>query len=589
MSDDDFMMDSGAEEYEFEFESDGSNPDAVPSGDNATVDRQYYEAKALKEVDPAAALAEFEAIAAAPPDDSGDNWAFRATKQAMKLLYAQGAYDQFGAVYRRLFGLCPLVPRNYADQLLSKAVARYGRSTSKPFLTQFYLLTLDGMQGSAGSRVVGDGRLWVKVLLARAAFFVEQGEYASARALLDQVSPVVALVEAAVAAGIASTLVPAIQLEIIATKIQIATATNNNAELMVLYRALRQFDALATTLLLPHVSAWLGECSGKALTVHRLYMEASEHFFALFKSYDEVGHARREVVLKYWVLVTLLSSRGMEIHPFQSNELRPYAQLAPFAPYVELVLCYQLNDIGRFNRTVTQLSATFEGGDREFVEAQVVPALVELIRSRIVVDMMAVFELVTLEYVASHLECAQSVVESLVVLLVGRRQLPPSVRLDLVDNVVRNHGLRPATDSSLKQSFVPELSVRDAIFNWRVYAAQHDISTIRQKTTRHGRMALLPAEIYHLNPFSPSLESSPNTIAFVEWVENVWLAVPVVEPAAPEPPAVSKTVLELLSPKARWVFAPANTRTVNSEGIGRWDELAGVVDGLRLVVSKLKV
>ena len=65
MSDDDFMMDSGGEEedYDFQYEDD----DAEESGD-VDIENKYYNAKQMKQTDPEDAIVEFLGVVALEPE-----------------------------------------------------------------------------------------------------------------------------------------------------------------------------------------------------------------------------------------------------------------------------------------------------------------------------------------------------------------------------------------------------------------------------------------------------------------------------------------------------------------------------------------
>jgi COP9 signalosome complex subunit 2 len=85
MSDDDFMQNSD-EDYDFEYEDD----DQEETGDIA-VENKYYNAKQLKTSDVEEAITEFLGLPALEPEKG--EWGFKGLKQAIKLEYTIGRFD----------------------------------------------------------------------------------------------------------------------------------------------------------------------------------------------------------------------------------------------------------------------------------------------------------------------------------------------------------------------------------------------------------------------------------------------------------------------------------------------------------------
>lgn len=97
MSDDDFMQASD-EEYDFEYEDEEDED----SGD-IDFENKYYNAKQMKATDPEAAVGEFLGIPALEQEKG--EWGFKALKQAIKLEFKLGRYEQVGGSGGAVFGL----------------------------------------------------------------------------------------------------------------------------------------------------------------------------------------------------------------------------------------------------------------------------------------------------------------------------------------------------------------------------------------------------------------------------------------------------------------------------------------------------
>ncbi|ODQ81391.1 hypothetical protein BABINDRAFT_29193, partial [Babjeviella inositovora NRRL Y-12698] len=376
----------------------------------------YYSAKAYKAEEPQKALTQFRAII----DTASDaEWRLKALKQSMKLYNQLGAHDQLLQTYREFLDVSKQVNRNQAEQSLNKIIAFYGRNPSQEFLTKFYDLTLASLLENG---TITNERLWTKINLGNAQLLTDAGDFNAATKLLDLVTAVLA----------ASTLSSSstYPLEVIAGKIQIHSAASNFGELRKLHKQASKLSYSALTLSNPLIMATLSECAGKTLSLYKKYDKAAEHFFTAFKNYDEIGHAQRGAVLRYLIITTLLSPKGLEINPFQSNEVRPFAVLSQFRAWAELAACYQACDAQRFNAVFPELERSAD----PFM-LLILPELAEKIRELVVINLLSVFETCKLAYLAGHLAISLSQIESIVVRLINNGKLL-GVKLDLVQGIV---------------------------------------------------------------------------------------------------------------------------------------------------------
>lgn len=94
MSDDDFMQESD-EEYDFDYDDEDDNED---SGD-VDIENKYYNAKQMKTTDPKDAIKEFLTIPGLQ-EEKGD-WGFKGLKQAIKLEFKLGRYDEVSRQWPR--------------------------------------------------------------------------------------------------------------------------------------------------------------------------------------------------------------------------------------------------------------------------------------------------------------------------------------------------------------------------------------------------------------------------------------------------------------------------------------------------------
>jgi COP9 signalosome complex subunit 2 len=168
--DDDFMQDSDPEQYDFEYE-DGDEQD---SGD-VDVENKYYNAKQIKGDEPEEALKEFLGL----PELEGEkgDWGFKGLKQAIKLEFRLGKYDDAVKHYRELLTYVKsAVTRNYSEKSINNMLdfIEKGSDDSRVYkcMEQFYSLTLESFQST------NNERLWLKTNIKLARLWLEREEYA---------------------------------------------------------------------------------------------------------------------------------------------------------------------------------------------------------------------------------------------------------------------------------------------------------------------------------------------------------------------------------------------------------------------------
>lgn len=99
MSDDDFMLESDNEEYEFDYEDDGDE-----ESPDVDIENRYYNAKQMKQSDPQAAIDEFLEVVKLETE-KGD-WGFKGLKQAIKLEFRQKQHAKVRALHQTTQDVC---------------------------------------------------------------------------------------------------------------------------------------------------------------------------------------------------------------------------------------------------------------------------------------------------------------------------------------------------------------------------------------------------------------------------------------------------------------------------------------------------
>lgn len=398
MSDDDFMQDSDVDEetYDFEYEDDGSEEGAS----DIDIENTYYNAKALKDDDPRAAIEAMKGVLEQEGDDKGD-WGFKALKQICKISFLiLDDKETTLKYYKQLLTYTKsAVTRNYSEKSLNNILDYISNSKDTTFMEEFYSTTMSNLADAKNDR------LWLKTNLKLAKLWLDRKEFARLSKILRELHAACETQEGEEDQSKGSHL-----LEVYALEIQMYTDTKNNVKLKELYtRTLRVKSSITH----PRIMGVIRECGGKMHMYEKNWAEAQIDFFESFRNYDEAGSPQRITVLKYLVLSNMLMKS--EINPFDSQETKPYKNDPQITSMTSLVEAYQRDDIGSFEKILRENRADIM--DDKFI-AQYISDIVTNIRTAVLLKLIGPYTRIAISYIATELAISDAEVEDLVVSLI---------------------------------------------------------------------------------------------------------------------------------------------------------------------------
>lgn len=304
-----------------------------------------------------AAYEGFEQVAQSDAEGSGD-WPFKAKKQMIKILFAQGKRDQVLEQYTRLLDYLGdnKLSSSYAEKsftnmldLLTATKKGSGASgqqlkkglessSTSSFVEKIYVTTLSKLVA------VKNERMWIKTNLKLAKLYSDQGQVQKALAVLVETQERCKTGRTGPAAD-ENNLKSSYLMEVYAQMITLYSGIGDYKKMKEIYR---QTESLKSAVPHPRILGVISEAGGKMQMREKRYELAREAFFDSFKNYDEAGSLQRIAVLKYYVVACMLSET--KINPFESQETRPYRNDPKIAVMVQLVEAFQRNDLDEFQK-----------------------------------------------------------------------------------------------------------------------------------------------------------------------------------------------------------------------------------------------
>ncbi|KAH7402774.1 PCI domain-containing protein [Pyrenochaeta sp. MPI-SDFR-AT-0127] len=399
--DDDFMQDSGEEEYDFEYEDD----DDEQSGD-VNIENKYYNAKQLKADDPEAAIDEF--LGVPPLEEEKSDWGFKGLKQAIKLEFKLARYDQAVEHYKELLTYVKsAVTRNYSEKSINNMLDFIEKAAEDAeayrCMEKFYALTLDIFQST------NNERLWLKTNIKLARLWLDRKDYRQLTEKLRELHKACQKED-----GTDDPSKGTYSLEVYSLEILMYAETRNNKRLKALYqRALKVKSAVPH----PKIMGIIRECGGKMHMSEENWKGAQSDFFESFKNYDEAGSLQRIQVLKYLVLATMLS--GSDINPFDSQETKPYQNDPRISTMTDLVNAYQREDIHEYEKILQNNKDLLQD---PFI-AENIDEVTRNVRTKAVVKLVAPYTRFTLAFISKQLKISLPEVQEIVGFLIVDKRL----------------------------------------------------------------------------------------------------------------------------------------------------------------------
>ncbi|KAF2032258.1 PCI-domain-containing protein [Setomelanomma holmii] len=399
--DDDFMQDSGDEQYDFEYDDDEDEE----TGD-VDIENKYYNAKQLKGDDPESAIDEFLGIPALEEEKS--DWGFKGLKQAIKLEFKLARYDQAIEHYKELLTYVKsAVTRNYSEKSINNMLDFIEKSAEDAeayrCMEKFYALTLDIFQST------NNERLWLKTNIKLARLWLDRKDY---RQLTDKLRELHKACQKE--DGTDDPSKGTYSLEVYSLEILMYADQRNNKRLKALYqRALKVKSAVPH----PKIMGIIRECGGKMHMSEENWKGAQSDFFESFKNYDEAGSLQRIQVLKYLVLSTMLS--GSDINPFDSQETKPYQNDPRISTMTNLVNAYQREDIHEYEKILQDNKDLLQD---PFI-AENIDEVTRNVRTKAVVKLVAPYTRFTLAFISKQLNISLPEVQEIVGFLIVVKRL----------------------------------------------------------------------------------------------------------------------------------------------------------------------
>lgn len=344
-------------------------------------------------------------------EQKGD-WGFKGLKQAIKLEFALGRYDDAIVHYKELLTYVKsAVTRSYSEKSINNMLDYIEKtaddSTAYKCMEEFYSLTLETFQAT------NNERLALKTNVKLAKLYLDKKDYTALSNKVKEIHKACQREDGTEDPGKGT-----YSLEAYALEIQMYAEMKNNKRLKALYQ-----KALTVRSAVPHpkVQGIIRECGGKMHMSEENWKEAQSAFFESFKNYDEAGSMQRIQVLKYLVLTTMLM--GSTINPFDSQETKPYRNDSRISAMTELVESYQRDEVHRYEAILKDNPDLLED---KFI-AENIDEVSRTMRTKAVLKMVAPYTRFTLACVAKHIKIPISEVQDILGVLIVEKKLPAKI------------------------------------------------------------------------------------------------------------------------------------------------------------------
>lgn len=360
-------------------------------------------------------------------EETKGDWGFKGLKQAIKLEFALGKYDDAIVHYKELLTYVKsAVTRSYSEKSINNMLDYIEKTandtTAYKCMEEFYSLTLETFQAT------NNERLALKTNVKLAKLYLDKKEYNQLTSKVKEIHKACQRED-----GTADPGKGTYSLEAYALEIQMYAEMKNNKRLKALYQ-----KALTVRSAVPHpkVQGIIRECGGKMHMSEENWKEAQSAFFESFKNYDEAGSMQRLQVLKYLILTTMLMDS--DINPFDSQETKPYRNDPRISAMTELVDAYQRDEVHRYEVILDQNPDLLED---KFI-AENIDEVSRTMRTKAVLKLVAPYSRFTLAFISKRIKISIAEVQDILGVLIVDKKL--NAKINQQDGTVMVH----AADSS---------------------------------------------------------------------------------------------------------------------------------------------
>lgn len=262
-------------------------------------------------------------------------WIFKSYKQLAKICFRQQKYPEVLAYIEKIIPMLPKLNGNYAEESISKLLARYSACPNSTFVNQMHERIISYLENSQQSGGSGQ-RMWLKININRLNHYVDSEAWAQCVPLIKAINARLESVS-----GMTRNLYG---LDVLAA--EIACEMKQGADIANLTRLHRRSKEVYAAITHPKVTGIIKECGATIQFFRQNYEEARVAFYESFKSYDEAGLPAKRTILKYLGLCSLLTDS--EVNPFQSQETQAYALLPEYKNLIGLTKSYENQDLAKF-------------------------------------------------------------------------------------------------------------------------------------------------------------------------------------------------------------------------------------------------
>ncbi|PWA00843.1 hypothetical protein BB558_003089 [Smittium angustum] len=366
MSDEDSFMYDDDEDYDFDYEDDEAAEDT-----EVAIENKYYTAKASKSSDPELAIQQLREVVQLESEKG--EWGFKALKQITKIYLAlknfEKALETFDEV---LTYVKSSVSRNHSEKSLNNMFEKFSALGGSKYLELVYQKALKVLKETKN-----------EAKLKAVCTSNEDGSDSNKATQL---------------------------MDIYGVELMMHLELKQYKEMEKVY-----MNCLKIKYAVPHprLLGLIRECGGKMYMMKKNWEMALSDFFESFKSYDEAGMDNRIQVLKYLILVNMLS--GSSISPFDSPETKPYENEPEIVVVAKLAAAYQSQNSKEFEKVLAASGKAILGDP--FIQEYVID-IKNSMKSSMVVSIVKPFSRVKLEFLAELLNTDQESISELLALAI---------------------------------------------------------------------------------------------------------------------------------------------------------------------------
>lgn len=428
------MSDEGNDSFGYEYDNDdyGGGEDE----EEIEIENAYFEADDKKNSNPKDAMEQFHTVIMLEENRSEKKYTFQSLLNIILIKCRLQLYEDLSNDVTRILKAMDKVSKNDANDAINNILEALLNLEDQTQADKAIVKILDYLKEKNYEQ------LWLNASIRLCKIYLDRKEFGQFQNLIENIKESCRLPD-----GTDDMKKSSVLLEVYSLEINVHMQTMNIGKMREIYEKTKNISSAIAD---PRTMGIIKDTHGKMLMIEKDWENARLELFEAFKYYQEVGSSRAKSVLKYVVIVSVLSQSTL--NPFDNVEAKVYREDSEIKLLDNLRTAYEQKNGKELIRIMgSQKQKIFDEPFIQMFEED----LMNIICLEMIVALAAPYKRMRFDYLQRELNLSEKQVETYLSKLILDGKL--NGKIDLLEGFFENNNAR-RNDVEIKKN--------QALFHW---------------------------------------------------------------------------------------------------------------------------